>query len=199
MRYVLSTTRSKREEYVEWIPRIGNPKMRIQSVHDRRCRESSNKKPNCHSAMDAPLQHLTCGKVVRQSETEHGRCHASGEASTAARKCRTPSVLRRWRRQRAAEEATCRVNARERGGERGTSKKMVTAPARRELVRWMHAKGLSERRGLRIMSTSASSLRYVPRPDRNQKARHRIIELAQRHRRCGVGMIHLKVRQAGEF
>jgi transposase InsO family protein len=74
---------------------------------------------------------------------------------------------------------------------------MVTAPARRELVRWMQAKGLSERRGLQIMRMSASSLRYVPRPDRNQEVRQRIIELAQRHRRHGVGMIHLKLRQAG--
>jgi putative transposase len=74
---------------------------------------------------------------------------------------------------------------------------MVAAPARRELVRWMQAKGLSERRGLQIMRMSASSLRYVPRPDRNQKVRQRIIGLAQRHRRYGVGMIHLKLRQAG--
>jgi transposase InsO family protein len=45
---------------------------------------------------------------------------------------------------------------------------MVTAPARRELVRWMQTKGLSERRCLRIARMSASSLRYEPRPDRNQ-------------------------------
>lgn len=71
---------------------------------------------------------------------------------------------------------------------------MVTAPARRELVRWMQTKGLSERRCLRIARMSASSLRYEPRPDRNQEVRQRIIELAQRHRRYGVGMIHLKLR-----
>jgi transposase InsO family protein len=74
---------------------------------------------------------------------------------------------------------------------------MVTAPARRELVRWMQTKGLSERCCLRIARMSASSLRYEPRPDRNQEVRQRIIELAQRHRRYGVGMIHLKLRQAG--
>jgi transposase InsO family protein len=45
---------------------------------------------------------------------------------------------------------------------------------------------------------SASSLRYRPRPDRNVALRARIIALAQRHRRYGVGMIHLKLRQAGE-
>ena len=61
----------------------------------------------------------------------------------------------------------------------------------------MQTKGLSERRGLQIMQMSASALRYEPRPDRNFVVRERIIALAQRHRRYGVGMIHLKLRQAG--
>jgi transposase InsO family protein len=76
---------------------------------------------------------------------------------------------------------------------------MVTAPVRRELVRWMQTKGMTERRSLRIVGMSASSLRYEPRPDRNVGLRARIIALAQRHRRYGVGMIHLKLRQAGEL
>jgi putative transposase len=75
---------------------------------------------------------------------------------------------------------------------------MVTAPARRELVRWMQARGLSERRCLAIAGMSASALRYRPRPDRNVALRARIVALAQRFRRYGVGMIHLKLRQAGE-
>lgn len=75
---------------------------------------------------------------------------------------------------------------------------MVTAPARRELVRWMRTRGLTERRSLAIAGMSASSLRYQPRPDRNAELRARILALAQRHRRYGVGMIHLKLRQAGE-
>jgi putative transposase len=75
---------------------------------------------------------------------------------------------------------------------------MVTAPVRRELVRWMQTKGLTERHGLAIVGMSASSLRYEPRPDRNRALRARIVALAQRYRRYGVGMIHLKLRQAGE-
>lgn len=75
---------------------------------------------------------------------------------------------------------------------------MVAAPVRRELVRWMQTKGLSERWGLQVVGMSASSLRYEPRPDRNGALRERIVALAQRHRRYGVGMIHLKLRQAGE-
>jgi transposase InsO family protein len=75
---------------------------------------------------------------------------------------------------------------------------MVTAPARRELVRWMQARGLTERRCPGILGMSASSLRYRPRLDRNVALRSRIVALAQRHRRYGVGMIHLKLRHEGE-
>lgn len=76
---------------------------------------------------------------------------------------------------------------------------MVTAPLRRELVRWVQTKGLSERGGLAMAGMSASSLRYEPRPDRNAQLRQRIVALAQRHRRYGVEMIHLKLRQAGQL
>ena len=74
---------------------------------------------------------------------------------------------------------------------------MVTAPARRELVRHLVAKGLSERRSLAVVRMSASAYRYAPRPDRNVELRAQILALAQRHKRYGVGMIYLKLRQAG--
>ena len=45
---------------------------------------------------------------------------------------------------------------------------MVSAPSRRELVRHMTARGLSERRALQVMRMSASALRYQLWPDRNQ-------------------------------
>jgi len=63
----------------------------------------------------------------------------------------------------------------------------------------MQTKGLSERRCLQVVSMSASALRYQPQPDRNHVVRQRIVALAQRHRRYGVGMIYLKLRQAGEL
>ena len=75
---------------------------------------------------------------------------------------------------------------------------MVTAPARRVVVRSMTERGLSERRALAVMGMSASALRYTPGPDRNAALRARIVALAHRHRRYGAGMIHLKLRQAGE-
>ena len=76
---------------------------------------------------------------------------------------------------------------------------MVTAPDRRDLVRFMTSKGLSERRSLSIARMSPSALRYQPAPDRNQALLEKIIALAHRHRRYGAGMIYLKLRQAGEM
>ena len=48
---------------------------------------------------------------------------------------------------------------------------MVSAPARRALVRQFVDKGLSERRALAVVRMSASALRYEPRPDRNVELR----------------------------
>lgn len=76
---------------------------------------------------------------------------------------------------------------------------MVSAPARRELVRYMIDKGLSQRRSLRIADMSVSAYRYEPAQDRNCVLKEKIIALAQRHRRYGAGMIYLKLRQAGEI
>ncbi len=73
----------------------------------------------------------------------------------------------------------------------------MTAPARREVVRGMTVRGLSERHALRVMGMSASSLRYQPAPDRNGVLREEIVALAHRHRRYGAGMIYLKLRQRG--
>ncbi|WP_100215530.1 IS3 family transposase, partial [Xanthomonas phaseoli] len=78
-------------------------------------------------------------------------------------------------------------------------KKLVSAPARRALVReWMGC-GASERRALAAIGMSASALRYCPREDRNVELRERIGALAHRHRRYGVGMIYLKLRQEGRI
>ena len=62
----------------------------------------------------------------------------------------------------------------------------------------MTARGLSERRSLRVIGMSARSFRYQMVPDRNQALREQIITLTQRHRRYGAGMIYLKLRQAGQ-
>lgn len=66
-------------------------------------------------------------------------------------------------------------------------------------MRDLVTKGLSERRALGAVRMSASAYRYEPRPDRNGELRERIQALAQRHRRYGVGMIYLKLRQAGHL
>lgn len=76
---------------------------------------------------------------------------------------------------------------------------MVSAPSRRDLVRYLIDKGLSERKSLRFVGMNPSAFRYRPVMDRNTALKERIITLAQRHRRYGAGMIYLKLRQAGEI
>ena len=73
----------------------------------------------------------------------------------------------------------------------------MTAPARRGLVRHLIDWGLSERRSLAAVHMSASALRYAPRPDRKVALRERILALAHRHKRYGVGMIHLSCVRRG--
>src|SRR5690606_15814536 len=84
------------------------------------------------------------------------------------------------------------------GRSRGSAKKVVAAPARREVVRIMKDRGMSERHALRVVGMSASALRYTPRPDGNAQLRQQIVDMAQRHRRYGAPMIYLKLRQAGQ-
>jgi putative transposase len=72
---------------------------------------------------------------------------------------------------------------------------VVSAPAKRLLVREMQSNGLSERHALRVARMSASALRYAPAPDRNGPLRECILALAHRHRRYGAQMIYLKLRQ----
>lgn len=61
----------------------------------------------------------------------------------------------------------------------------------------MKSLGLAERRALTAVGMSASSLRYVPAPDRNVDLRWKIVALAQKNRRYGAEMIYLKLRQDG--
>jgi transposase InsO family protein len=75
--------------------------------------------------------------------------------------------------------------------------KVVAEPARREVVREMVPRGLSERTALTVVRMSAVALRYVPWPDPDPGPRDRIVALAHRHRRYGAGMIYLKLRQEG--
>ncbi len=54
-----------------------------------------------------------------------------------------------------------------------------------------------ERRAFAVLCMSASALRAVPRPDQSMALREHILALAQRQKRYGVGVIHLKLTQAG--
>jgi len=74
---------------------------------------------------------------------------------------------------------------------------MVTVSARRELVRFGQARGLSQRHALRMIGMSASLPPYRRREDRNQVLRQRIVDMAHRHPRYGYRMIHLRLRHEG--
>lgn len=85
----------------------------------------------------------------------------------------------------------------------------MSAPARRDMVRFMVSRGLSERRALLVIRMSASALRYQSAPDRNEALRERIVALARRHlseshwvalvlpTRSGQWTLCLTVRQMG--
>jgi hypothetical protein len=56
------------------------------------------------------------------------------------------------------------LDARERGDPWGAAKKVLTAPARRELVRRTTTKGLSERRSLQVIGMSARAGAWLAWP-----------------------------------
>ncbi len=73
----------------------------------------------------------------------------------------------------------------------------MAVAARREVVRQLQGLGLSERRALRLVGMSASTLRYEPRDDGNEGLRERLKELAGQHRRHGYRMLHSRLRIDG--
>lgn len=74
---------------------------------------------------------------------------------------------------------------------------MKAVAARREVVRQLQGLGLSERRALRLVGMSASTLRYEPRDDGNAALRERLKELAGQHRRHGYRMLHSRLQIDG--
>ena len=74
---------------------------------------------------------------------------------------------------------------------------MVAVAAKRECVRELQDKGLSERQACRLVGISASVLRYQPSEDSNQPLRERLKELAGQHRRHGYRMLHSRLTNEG--
>ena len=73
----------------------------------------------------------------------------------------------------------------------------MAVAARREVVRQLQDRGLSERQALKLVGMSASTLRYEPRDDGNGRLRERLTELAGQHRRHGYRMLHSRLRIDG--
>ena len=73
----------------------------------------------------------------------------------------------------------------------------MAVAARRDCVRTLQARGLSERAACRLSGVSCSVLRYVPREDGNAELRERLQVLAGQHRRHGYRMLHARLVQEG--
>ncbi|HEV7575267.1 MAG TPA: IS3 family transposase [Caldimonas sp.] len=100
-------------------------------------------------------------------------------------------------RERQAQAAAGQLDAGARRDARGAAPKVVAVAARREVVRQLQGLGLSERQALRLVGMSASTLRYEPRDDGNERLRERLKELAGQHRRHGYRMLHSRLRIDG--
>ena len=73
----------------------------------------------------------------------------------------------------------------------------MAVAAKRECVRELQGKGLSERQACRLVGISTSVLRYQPCEDSNQPLRERLKELAGQHRRHGYRMLHNRLTNEG--
>lgn len=73
----------------------------------------------------------------------------------------------------------------------------MAVAARRECVRALQTRGLSERAARRLAGVSSSVLRYVQRDDGNAELRERLNMLAGQHRRQGYRMLHARPLQEG--
>ena len=73
----------------------------------------------------------------------------------------------------------------------------MAVAARRQVVRQLQERGLSERQALRLVGMSPSTLRYRPSDDGNGRLRERLTELAGQHRRHGYRMLHSRLRIDG--
>lgn len=73
----------------------------------------------------------------------------------------------------------------------------MAVAARRQCVKQLQWKGLSQRRALALMDMSASVLRYEPRGQDDRVLRNRLKELAAQHRRHGYRMLHSRLRLEG--
>jgi transposase InsO family protein len=73
----------------------------------------------------------------------------------------------------------------------------VAVAARRQVVRQVQERGLSERQALRLVGMSPSTLRYRPSDDGNGRLRERLTELAGQQRRQGYRMLQSRLRIDG--
>lgn len=75
---------------------------------------------------------------------------------------------------------------------------MVTAPQRREGVRFLKKRGMSERKSAKEVRISRSSLKYTPRPSRDLELVERIKKVTRKKKRYGYRRVWAELRREGE-
>ena len=101
-------------------------------------------------------------------------------------------------RERKAEEASRRSDARQRHAEGRRGKKMVTPVARREAVAHLQRRHeVSQRRACRTIGADRSSIRYRSRRPDDSAIRARLRELAASRRRFGYRRLQILLRREG--
>src|SRR5438105_7859185 len=137
-----------------------------------------------------------------------GRRQATWPASTASLKrgqvrrldCFGSEAIEGFgRRERQAEEASGRCDARQRGAEGTVVKKLVRPAAKREAVALLeHMFEMSERRACTVIAADRKTVRYRSKRPADSELRARLRELANERRRFGYRRLFILLRREGE-
>src|SRR6266705_2577223 len=126
------------------------------------------------------------------------RC-TTGGPSTAAWTCPTPAIEGARGREREAQEASGRSDARRLCVARSSGKKMVGPAVKREAVAHLRtAFQMSERRACAIIAADRTTIRYRSCRPPDAELRGRLRDLANARRRFGYRRLFVLLRQQGE-
>ena len=148
------------------------------------------------------LQEHEAGAKCADLWRKHGMCEGTFHAWKAKYSGMTVSEATAegaGSRERQAEEAAGRADARH-GGDEGTAvKKVVTPAVKREVVVHLKAHfGLSERRACQIAGADRKMVRYQSQRAPDTVLRGRLRDLANERRRFGYRRLFVLLRREGE-
>jgi putative transposase len=100
---------------------------------------------------------------------------------------------------RQAQAVVGRTRLGDRRHEGTPGKKVVSAPQRREAVRFLHGLKVSQRPGCALLKIGWSSYRYVPHPQDDVPLAQRLREVSQEYPRYGYCRAWMLLVRAGEL